>query len=172
MEEPRVRLSVSIPKRWLQLRLRTFLVVTCLLSVAVAYVGHRYAGNLPFSAPIGLEGYCPVTLCEDQVWQRGNVDYQQVYEGRRYLFVGREQRFRFRANPANFSPVASGIDVVLAVDEKRVVEGKREHGLRYAGKTFLFAAEDSLDKFWNAPDRYADYGQTLNSRHADRFTGR
>ncbi|MEX0711052.1 MAG: thioredoxin family protein, partial [Pirellulales bacterium] len=41
------------------------------------------AGN----PPLGLDGYCPVTLGEKRVWQIGDVRWGAIHRGRTYLFT-------------------------------------------------------------------------------------
>jgi len=104
---------------------------------------------------LGLDGYCPVTLLEQERWVRGDPRYGVIHRGRTYLFVGPEEAKRFFADPDRFAPVLSGIDVVLAVEENRQVSGKREHGAWYEGRMYLFSSEASLRKFDQDPSRYA-----------------
>ena len=104
---------------------------------------------------LGLDGYCPVTLLEQERWVRGDPRYGVIHRGRTYLFVGPEEAKRFFADPDRFAPVLSGIDVVLAVEENRQIPGKREHGAWYEGRMYLFSSEASLRKFDQDPSRYA-----------------
>jgi thiol-disulfide isomerase/thioredoxin/YHS domain-containing protein len=118
------------------------------------------AGNHP---PLGLDGYCPVTLAEEQQWMLGDRRWGAVHEGRTYLFRGPEEQQRFLARPEQYGPVMSGDDVVLAVDDGRSVPWRREHGVFYGGRIFLFSNEASLEKFSRLPDRYAS-AATQSSR--------
>ena len=105
--------------------------------------------------PLGLDGFCPVTLCEGEVWSKGDVRWGVIHRGRLYLFASPEHQQRFWANPDRYSPVAAGQDPVMALDQGQTMEGRREHGVFFEGRVYLFASEGSLQRFSQAPQRYA-----------------
>jgi thiol-disulfide isomerase/thioredoxin/YHS domain-containing protein len=110
----------------------------------------------PGCPPLGLDGNCPVTLVERMQWALGDRAWGAVHRGRTYLFAGPEERARFLASPDLYSPVMSGIDPVLALDNQMVVAGKREFGVFGADRRiYLFADEASLKRFEQNPKRYA-----------------
>ncbi|HEY2895040.1 MAG TPA: thioredoxin family protein [Pirellulales bacterium] len=115
------------------------------------------APQLPAGCPpLGLDGNCPVTLVERMQWSLGDRAWGAVHRGRTYLFAGPEERARFLASPDLYSPVMSGIDPVLALDNQMVVAGKREFGVFGADRRiYLFADEASLKRFEQNPKRYA-----------------
>ena len=94
--------------------------------------------------PLGLDGYCPVQLVEKEKWTRGDRRWGAIYEGRTYLFAGPEQQQRFLADPARYAPVNMGNDVVLMVDGRQTVAGRRAHGVYFDGHVYLFADEATL----------------------------
>jgi YHS domain-containing protein len=51
--------------------------------------------------------------------------------------------------------VISGNDPVLAMDGGQAVSGRREHGVFYENRIYLFADEASLQRFYQNPNRYA-----------------
>jgi YHS domain-containing protein/thiol-disulfide isomerase/thioredoxin len=106
-------------------------------------------------APVGLDGYCPVALCEQHQWVPGNRQWGCVYRGRTYLFCSEEAKQKFWNNPDRYAPVASGIDPVLAVEQGQQVDGRRAHGVFFEDRVYLFADEQSLERFRQNPDRYA-----------------
>jgi hypothetical protein len=61
------------------------------------------------------------------------------------------------ANPDRYAPVLSGHDVVVAVDQNRLVPGLRKYGVFYDKdkQVYLFASQASRDRFAEAPERYA-----------------
>ncbi len=150
----------ALRARWVDCRrsLAYLIVLAQLAPVAQAHLVRYY------ETPVGLDGYCPVVLVEKFKWERGDARYFAVHEGRKYLFVGLTEQRRFLANPARYSPVASGIDVVLAMDENRYVRGERRHGLDFAGSIYLFASEESLQKFATAPQVYAEFAKKRTAR--------
>ncbi|MEX0937879.1 MAG: thioredoxin family protein [Pirellulales bacterium] len=105
--------------------------------------------------PLGLEGFCPVTLKQKFDWQPGNRQWGAVHRGRTYLFAGPQQQQMFLQNPDYYSPVLSGIDPVLALDQQQLVEGRRKHGVFYEDQMYLFANESTLARFSKDSARYA-----------------
>jgi YHS domain-containing protein/thiol-disulfide isomerase/thioredoxin len=112
--------------------------------------------QLPAGSPsLGFEGYCPITLKFDKKWVRGDVQFGAIHRGRTYLFVGDQQRQQFLANPDAYSPVFSGMDPVILLDNQQMVEGSRKFGFEYRGTFYLFSSSESMKKFASQPDHYA-----------------
>ena len=105
--------------------------------------------------PLGLEGYCPVTLRREQRWAPGDKRFGIIHRGCLYLFAGPQQQQQFWENPDSFSPVLSGSDPVLALDNGATVAGQREYGVEYNGQVYLFSSESTLQHFSRNPERYA-----------------
>jgi thioredoxin-like negative regulator of GroEL/YHS domain-containing protein len=116
----------------------------------------------PGCPPLGLDGNCPVTLVERMQWSVGDRAWGAVHRGRTYLFLGPQEREKFLANPDLYSPVLSGLDPVLAMDNQMVVAGRREFGVFGADRRiYLFADESSLKRFEANPKRYAVDGEQV-----------
>jgi protein disulfide-isomerase len=113
------------------------------------------ANAAPSHPAIALDGYCPVTVIKNDVWQKADPRWGVVHRGRTYLFAGEREKNEFYANPDHYSPVLSGLDPVALTESGEVVEGKRAHGVVYGQQMYLFASEENLKKFWQAPDQYA-----------------
>ncbi|HEX4128733.1 MAG TPA: thioredoxin family protein [Pirellulales bacterium] len=109
----------------------------------------------PNSPSLGLEGFCPVMLVEQRKWVAGDVLWGAIHHGRTYLFASAEAQQRFLANPERYSPVQSGYDPVLALDEGQSVSGDRRYGVFFADHIYLFRDEESLKRFSQNPNRYA-----------------
>jgi YHS domain-containing protein/thiol-disulfide isomerase/thioredoxin len=110
----------------------------------------------PGCPPVGLDGHCPVTLVEQKRWTTGSTAYGVVHRGRTYLFLGPQEKTKFLADPDHFSPVLSGVDPVLAVENQVAVPGKREFGVFGAdGRVYLFADEASRARFEQNEQHYA-----------------
>jgi len=114
------------------------------------------AGIKPASLLFALDGFCPVQLLEKDRWQPGQRAWGAIHRGRTYLFAGPDEQRRFLADPDRYAPVSSGNDVVLLLDQGRMVSGDRNHGLRFDGHVYLFADEATLARFQNNPQFYAD----------------
>jgi YHS domain-containing protein len=88
-------------------------------------------------------------------WTLGDRRWGATHRGRTYLFSGPDQQRRFLADPDRYAPVLSGNDAVLAVEEGRAVPGRRQHGVFFNDRVYLFSNEESLDKFTQNPHHYA-----------------
>jgi len=107
-------------------------------------------------APLALDGFCPVSLAAvPPQWKKGEKRFGAVHRGRTYLFTGAEEQRRFLADPDGFTPVLSGADPVIFSREGRLVDGRRAHGIFFGRQVYLFADENTLEEFWQAPQRYA-----------------
>ena len=113
----------------------------------------------PTKTPLGLDGYCCVSLAnlEDAgaAWVKGNPHIGIKHRNRLYLFSNQQNLQLFRSNPDKFSPILSGFDPVLFTDHQRLINGQREFGVAYKKRIYLFQNEHTLRTFWNSPDRYA-----------------
>ena len=107
------------------------------------------------SPPLALEGCCPVTLIEQRKWLVGDPRWGVVHRGRTYLFGSTREQQRFLANPDQFTPVLSGNDPVLAMDEGKTVPGHRTHGFFYGNRVYMFENEATAQRFAQNPNRYA-----------------
>lgn len=110
----------------------------------------------PGSHPLGFFGCCPVSMKQNEGWQKGDVRWGCYHRGRTYLFTSAEKRDTFLADPDVYAPALSGIDPVLAIDANQAVPGKQEFGIEYDDKFYLFSSEQNLRKFYSQPQRYAD----------------
>ncbi len=108
-----------------------------------------------FPWPLALDGYCVVTLVEQHRWQPGDPRYGVRHRGQLYLFAGPAEKQRFWQNPEAYAPVLSGLDVVIYLEQGRMVPGKRRYGIFYQGRIYLFASPQSLQKFTAQPEAYA-----------------
>jgi len=106
-------------------------------------------------SPIGMDGFCPVTLQEQERWVKGDARWGAVHRGATYLFLSQQHQQRFLSDPDRYSPVLSGLDPARYVDRGEVVPGRRAHGMWFRDKIYLFADEQSLDRFSQAPEFYA-----------------
>jgi YHS domain-containing protein len=108
-----------------------------------------------FPAPTeGLEGFCPVTLAESSQWQNGLPKYVAVHQGQRYNFAGPQEFEKFVAAPEKYAPVLRGIDCIELLENNASIPGKRECGVFYNGRIYLFESEANLNKFSQGPDPY------------------
>ena len=105
--------------------------------------------------PLGLEGYCPVTLAEKQAWAEGRPQYGARHRGRTYLFAGPEQQRAFLADPDRYAPALSGDDPVLAFEQGKSLPGQRRYGAYCQSRMYLFASPETRAAFEANPEKYA-----------------
>ncbi len=103
---------------------------------------------------LAFDGYCPVTLKQRKQWKPGDADVQVVHRGNVFCFASAMEKSAFERDPDRYSPVFSGVDVYVLLTQGKVVLGRREHGVFYKGRTFLFASEASLEAFVQDADAY------------------
>lgn len=116
--------------------------------------------------PLGLDGYCPVTLADQKRWQVGDRRFGVIHRGRTYLFAGPVEQQKFLSNPDHYSPAISGQDVVMALDQGQTVDGHRQYGVQYQGRTYLFASDSSRRAFSQNPKHYA--AEVLQAENPNR----
>lgn len=125
----------------------------------------------PGSPPLAFEGFCPVTLKTGRKWVTGNPQFGAIHRGRTFLFTGETERQQFLASPDAFSPVFSGMDAVILLDQNQAVEGSRRFGYEYRGAFYLFNSQETMARFANDPDRYsAQVRQAMNRMDANSGT--
>jgi YHS domain-containing protein/thioredoxin-related protein len=128
----------------------------------VANMGPAISAEMPappkmmVEVPLALEGFCPVILCKEERWVSGNPAYCTLYQGHIFRFSSLEALVTFARNPANYTPVAMGEDVVLRVDRNRRVNGDRRYGAWFQGRVFLFSSQETFSAFESRPDYYAE----------------
>jgi YHS domain-containing protein len=121
------------------------------------------------SPPLGLEGFCPVTLMERKTWTKGDPQWGAIHRGRTYLFTSQVEQQKFLANPDGFSPMLSGNDPVLHFGQNQQVQGRREHGVFYLNRVYLFSSEATLNEFQRQPSQFdAMVMQAMNPHLAPR----
>ena len=127
--------------------------------------GFRPAVNAaPPRPPVGLDGFCPVTMVErartapqdPRCWVPGDTRWGAVHRGITYLFAGPDQQRKFLAAPDRYAPALSGNDPVLAFDRGVMQPGRRDFGTFYEDRIYLFAGNDTLDHFRQDPRRYSE----------------
>lgn len=132
--------------------IRDLLWLTVVVGLATVVVRDRWQD---YTTPVMLDGYCPVTLVRDRAWQRGDVAWQTIYDGKKYLFASQADLQLFQGTPSRFAPVNSGNDPVRLADEKRKSPGFRSNGVMYHSRIYLFDSEETLKAFSDNPAKYA-----------------
>lgn len=104
-----------------------------------------------------LEGYCPVALKASGEWVAGDAKYSVRHRGRVYWLSSQDAVREFMAAPDTCSPVLSGYDPLILLEEGRLVEGSVQFGLheQVSGAYLLFSSEDAKQKYWDDFDVYS-----------------
>jgi thioredoxin-related protein len=113
------------------------------------------AANTPAPPHFGLDSFCPVTLAEEERWQKGDPRWGAIHRGHTYLFASQQQQQKFLADPDRYAPVLAGCDAVRLIDGGETTPGNRRHGVWFKGRIYLFADAASRDRFEHAADFYA-----------------
>jgi hypothetical protein len=107
---------------------------------------------------LAMDGFCAVTVVEKDRWVEGNPQFGVVHLGRLYLFSDKVAMDKFLADPEPYTPVLNGIDVVRFFEERKIVPGNREWGLKDPdhNRMFFFADEAALNHFYDQHARYTE----------------
>ena len=107
-------------------------------------------------AELAMQGFCPVTVIRDDKWVEGKPEHGVIHLGKLYLFANAENLQTFLSDPVPFTPVLNEIDAVIFFEERRIVQGKREWGLKdpIYNRMFFFADEASMNHFYDNYERY------------------
>ncbi len=104
---------------------------------------HRGPGHIE----LGLKGYCPVSLIDGRVWEKGAAKYAWSVGGVAYRVKDAAALAKFRANPERYAPQLSGYDPHLLSTTARAVPGRAAFAAFYEGKLYLHATEGSRKAF-------------------------
>lgn len=107
---------------------------------------------------LAMEGYCAVTVIDEDRWAEGNPKFGVVHLGKLYLFESQNKMAMFLEDPTPYTPILNEIDVVRFFEERKIVRGKRQFGMKdpVHGRMFFFADEAAMNHFYNEYARYTD----------------
>lgn len=105
--------------------------------------------------PVVLDGCCAVSMIEQKRLKKADPRFGAVHRGRTYLFVSEEEQKKFLADPDRYAVVLSGYDTVRFSKTGELVEGKRQYGMMFQQKIYLFADEEGLNQFSASPQFYS-----------------
>ena len=103
---------------------------------------------------VGMQGYCPVALREQERLVDSRPEFLCVYHGRTYRVSSAEAKARFDAHPARYAPAAKGFDVVLESRGERGVDGVLANAIWYQDQLYLFRTPETAREFKADPERY------------------
>ncbi len=104
-----------------------------------------------------IQGYCPIALKKQGAWVKGSSSFAVRHRGRIYNLSNKEAMNEFLANPDASSPILSGFDPMLFLNEGKLVEGSIQHGLheQVSGTILLFTSAESKQAYEKDFDRYS-----------------
>lgn len=118
----------------------------------------------PGVPPLAFDGYCVVSVRDDETWRMGNPAWGVIHRGQTYLFHSQEAQQEFRRRPDYYGLVLNGHDLVHYTETGQSITGSREFGATHkTGGVFLFANEANLQRFQNDPSTYISRLQQLQA---------
>ena len=105
-----------------------------------------------------VQGFCVVTVIDEDRWVEGKPEHGVIHLGKLYLFDTAEKMQAFLKDPVPYTPILNELDVVRFFEERKIVKGKREFGLKdpVHNRMFFFADEAAMNHFLNQYERYTD----------------
>jgi thiol-disulfide isomerase/thioredoxin/YHS domain-containing protein len=101
----------------------------------------------PGCIELGLRGYCPVSLVDDRLWEKGEAKFAWSVGGVTYRLKDANALAKFRAEPTRYAPQLSGYDPHLLSTTARAVPGRAAFAAFYDGHLYLHATEASRRAF-------------------------
>lgn len=106
----------------------------------------------------GFEGFCLVSILDDQKLRRGTPQFITTYKDQEICFHSEEHRRRFLANPHRYWPVANGKCLVSEKEHRETVVGDPRAGVTWRGRLWLFSDKESQRRFIQSPSKYVNNG--------------
>lgn len=103
---------------------------------------------------LGLAGFCPVTLVEDQEWIAGSEEFVAQHAGMTYQFQTKTALRKFRKSPESFVPGFVGCDPVELHENRDAIQGDIQFGAFYRDRFYMLVSEANQKKFLDNPARY------------------
>ncbi len=117
---------------------------------------------------IALQGYSPVSLLNNEKWQKGLSKFAWNYEGVVYYMADKNEFEQFKLNPAHYAPRLQGCDAtVYSENNERVTKGNIKNTIFFNGGVYLFKNKQNLDIFMGAPWRYSVQDQVVKAVESD-----
>jgi thiol-disulfide isomerase/thioredoxin len=110
----------------------------------------------PKSFPIGLAGFCPVTMVKTAELRKGDPDLTLVYRNQQFRFRGASERDLFLQHPERYLPAENGHCVVTFADRREWKEGEIRYPALFDDRLFLFPGKEERDRFLSDPEKFVD----------------
>lgn len=105
---------------------------------------------------LAVQGYCLVSLRDQQQWNPGSPQVQAIVGGKVYLFTNPRTRDIFLAAKESYLPALDGDCVVTFAESGERVSGQLGCGLVYGQRAFFFRTPTQLQAFQAEPELYTN----------------
>lgn len=122
----------------------------------------RQPGKKP--TVVAVEGFCLVTLRDQQQWVKGSPKIGAIRGDKRYLFSSERALAIFAAAPEQYLPVLDGDCIVTFAETGKRESGQLPWGLLHGRRLFFFAGPEELERFKENPEHYVD-ADLINGGH-------
>jgi len=133
--------------------------VTCVRAISASFAETNASSPAGGEKPeLAIQGYCAVSVIENEQWVEGKPEFGVIHLGKLYLFADQTAMETFLDNPIAYTPMLNQIDVVRFFEEKKIVPGKREWGVidPVHNRMYFFADEATMIHFENSFERYLE----------------
>jgi YHS domain-containing protein len=137
--------------------------ITCLALFFFAVAFSAAAADRD-SAPLALNGACPVCLIDAGHVSQGSADISQVYKGYTYQFPKQKVKDKFNSNPDRYAIQMDGYSPVSRAD------GKDEKGdpaiySVHNHRIYIFKDAKQKTEFERHPDEYVEERRAARPAH-------
>ncbi|MEX1232630.1 MAG: thioredoxin family protein [Planctomycetaceae bacterium] len=122
--------------------------------IAQQQVEQEVRGGEATLPPLAFNGDCLVSALDDRQLVEGLPEFGVVYSGRMVFFASHAHREAFIANPKAYWPANDGYCAVAA-EAGKVKPGQLKHATVYHNRLWLFADDESRDRFMEHPREYS-----------------
>ncbi len=106
------------------------------------------------SAQLALDGFCPVTIIDERLWEKGKPEFAVLLDGMKYMLASREHQQKFIKNTNQYAPMLSTHCVMHYVNESAFVPGTLSATAIHKDRLYLFASLDEKHQFMKTPERF------------------
>ncbi len=96
----------------------------------------------------------------------GDRRWGAIHLGQTFLFASEDAQKKFLADPHRYAPILTGYDVVQFFEKKTLVPGNREWACKFNGRTYLFADQQSYDRFYANCEQFDQMANRVHERMA------
>ncbi|MDA0832767.1 MAG: DUF255 domain-containing protein [Planctomycetota bacterium] len=114
--------------------------------------------------PVAFDGHCLVSALDDRQLVKGLPEFGVVYRGRTVFFATTAHREEFMTNPNTYWPANDGYCAASEAETGEVKPGLLQHATVYHKHLWLFADDESRDRFMKHPQEYSEAVQDQNRK--------